>query len=67
MNFRPLTQLIPHEQKLVSPGSDSSDDGYDEIRSKHRNDPLVVKILHEEHLAKDTKAKLKSPFCKNPK
>ncbi|XP_055828090.1 uncharacterized protein LOC129896258 [Solanum dulcamara] len=49
-----LKQSIKNQRILVSPGSDSSWEGYDEVRSKHRNDPAVMNKLRENLKSKAT-------------
>ncbi|XP_055814276.1 uncharacterized protein LOC129884400 [Solanum dulcamara] len=49
-----LKQSNKNQRILVSPGSDSSWEGYDEVRSKHRNDPAVMNKLREKLKSKAT-------------
>ncbi|XP_055804996.1 uncharacterized protein LOC129900222 [Solanum dulcamara] len=49
-----LKQSTKNQRILVSPGSDSSWEGYDEVRSKHRNDPTVMNKLREKLKSKAT-------------
>ncbi|XP_055802905.1 uncharacterized protein LOC129872077 [Solanum dulcamara] len=49
-----LKQSNKNQGILVSPGSDSSWEGYDEVRSKHRNDPAVMNKLREKLKSKTT-------------